>query len=265
MASTRSRAAAKNQRRLSPRRLPSVDLGSVVEQGRDRRDAAGRGRHVQRGHAAGARRRRRVRPERQQQLDDRGPSRRARYVQRRVVTDARHRVHRGAGVNQRLGHLRVAALGGPVQCRHAVAVGGVGVLPPREQGPDRLEVTRPRRIGYRCVRRCGRERGAKDETRGDRDAQSGNRDARTIGCRHQMHRPSPSHVATPCTRAHHPSNAAGLSPRASRWRPRRPARSARTFRCCRRTDPSPDPVTASASAWHSPSASRPPPSGAGSR
>ena len=56
-----------------------------------------------------------------------GAARLGGQVQRRVVADARDRVDVGAGVDQHLGQLGVAALGRPVQRRHAVALRGADV------------------------------------------------------------------------------------------------------------------------------------------
>ena len=56
-------------------------------------------------------------------------------VERRVLADARHRADVGAGVDQHVGELGVAALGRPVQRAHAVALRAVDVGAVLEQLP----------------------------------------------------------------------------------------------------------------------------------
>ena len=69
-------------------------------------------------------------------------------MQRRVQADARHRAGVGAAVDQQVGQLAVAALGGPVQRAHAVALRGVDVGALLQQVADRRLVAARRRIGH---------------------------------------------------------------------------------------------------------------------
>ena len=181
-----------DQRRLAPRLLPRVHFGLLVEERSYRGDSAGCGGQVQRGRAAGARRGLRVAPRREEQADGLPVAGGGGEVQRRVAADARRRVHRGAGVDQRPGHLRVVPLRGPVQGRHAVAVRGVGVLARRQQGSHRRKVARARRVGYRSrrERRPGLGRGggppgerAAEHDHGDQDTPRARRSTRRTGRR----------------------------------------------------------------------------------
>ena len=174
-----------DERRLAPGLLPRVHVGAAVEQRRERGHAAGGCRQVERSRSAGARRGHRRGPGREEHADRLPVAGGSGHVQRRVAADASCRVHRGAGVDQRPGHRRVVPFGGPVQGRHAVAVGGVGVLARRQQGAHRRKVARARRVGYR--RRPGRSlghgRGRRPERRaepGAQDEQGGDHPTRPI-------------------------------------------------------------------------------------
>ena len=175
MASTRSRAAAKmsgvwpqafSRAFTSAPRSSNAAIAATLPDAAARCSGAG---------PARARQGRRVGPGREEHAPTASPwPAVGRHVQRRVVADARRRVHRGAGVDQRPGHLRVVPLGGPVQGRHSVAVRAVGVLASRQQGSHRRKVARTRRVGYRC--RPGSGLGAGRGRRRERRAEPGPQD-----------------------------------------------------------------------------------------
>ena len=170
-----------DERGLAPGGFPGVHLGAMIDQRRDGVDAARVGREVQGGRSARAGHARWIGTGRQQQLHRLGLPGGARHVQRGVAADAGRRLHGGAALEERFDERGVAALGGPVERRHAVSVGGVGILAGGEQGPDRVEVTDPRGIGHR--RRRGRRR---DRQTGDQEHREGG--AQTTG---SPHWPSP--------------------------------------------------------------------------
>jgi hypothetical protein len=82
-------------------------------------------------------------------LHDRRIPRAAREVQRRVLADARHRRDVRAGVDEHLGHRRVAALGREVERGHAVAFGCADVGALLEQRTHGIAIATHRRVGDR--------------------------------------------------------------------------------------------------------------------
>ena len=87
----------------------------------------------------------------EQRLHRLGVARSARQVERRVLPDAGHGAGVGAGVDQHRRQLGVAALGGPVQRAHAVALRAVDVGALLQQRAHGVAVAAHGRVGDRRV------------------------------------------------------------------------------------------------------------------
>ena len=164
----------------------------------------------------------------QELLDDSRRTRLRGEMKWKVPAEPRLRAHIRARLQQHGRHLGIAMHGGPVQCRHSIALRGIYISPSFQQRTHPLNIAclcrrRDRRLGWRCTN--GRDQPTADaDDRGDEAATN-----------HDQH----PRLLTPSSETRQHSGP---------W-----------LSCCRQTDRSPGRSSAAPTASRWPSAYRPPP------
>ena len=147
----------KHHRRQAAQRFRRVHVGAAGDERRDGSRVAGRGGEHQRRRTV-RRRSVDVGAGLEQRLEHLRAAVPRREQQRRVCADARRRLDVRAGVEQRLHEVGVVLHGGPVERRHAVALRRVDVGRLLQQRLDAVAVALHRRVGDGRARRRVQQR-----------------------------------------------------------------------------------------------------------